>query len=98
ELYRLKGELTLQASGSGVPSPEREAEAERSFRRAIDIARGQGARLFELRAAVSLARLQQRQGKEEQACLQLTEVYGWFTEGFETIDLQEARSLLETLA
>ena len=92
ELYRRKGELLLQPSGSGVPSPEREAEADACFLRAIDIARNQEARLFELRAAMSLARLRQRRGKE--ACPQLAEVYGWFTEGFETIDLQEARALL----
>ena len=92
ELYRLKGELMLQPSGSGVPSAEPEAEAEPCFLRAIDIARSQGARLFELRAAMSLARLRQRQGKE--ACPQLGEVYGWFTEGFETKDVQEARALL----
>ena len=96
ELYRLKGELMLQPSGSGIPSPERKTEAERSFLQAIDIARAQNARLFELRAAMSLARLQQRQGKE--AYPHLAEVYGWFTEGFETKDLQEARALLETLA
>ncbi len=64
ELNRLKGELLLQQSGSGVPMLEREGEAERSFLRAIDIARGKNARFFELRAAMSLARLQQRRGKE----------------------------------
>jgi tetratricopeptide (TPR) repeat protein len=94
ELYRLNGELMLQQSGSGVASPEPEAEA--CFLRSVDIARSQEARLFELRAAMSLARLQQRQGKDEQANPQLAEVYGWFTEGFDTKDLQEARELLET--
>jgi predicted ATPase len=87
----------LQQSGSGVPSPEREAEAEGCFLRAIDIVRSQGARLFELRAAMSLARLRLRQGKKEEAYTQLAAVYGWFTEGFETKDLQEAREQLETL-
>ena len=94
ELYRLNGELMLQQSGSGVASPEPEAEA--CFLRSVDIARSQEARLFELRAAMSLARLRQQQGKDEQAYPQLAEVYGWFTEGFDTKDLQEARELLET--
>jgi predicted ATPase len=97
ELYRLKGELMLQQSGSGVPRPEWEAEAEACFLRAVDIAHSQEARLFELRAAMSLARLQQRQGKKGQAFPQLAEVYSWFTEGFDTKDLQEARELLKTL-
>jgi predicted ATPase len=96
ELYRLKGELMLQQSGSGVPNPEREAEAEGCFLQAIEIVRNQGARLFQLRAAISLTRLRLRQGKKEGAYPQLAEVYGWFTEGFETKDLQEARELLET--
>ena len=97
ELHRLKGELMLQQSGSGVRSPEREAEAEACFLRAVDIAHSQGARLFELRAAMSLAGLRLRQGKKEDAYPQLAEVYGWFTEGFETKDLQEAREQLEIL-
>ncbi|MGH8569745.1 MAG: hypothetical protein ACREXU_17515, partial [Gammaproteobacteria bacterium] len=94
ELYRLKGELMLERLD--CPVQERAGEAEACFLQAIDIACSQGARLFELRAAMSLARMRQRQGKQEQAYPQLAEIYGWFTEGFETKDLQEARALLET--
>ena len=94
ELYRLQGQLILEPLESGVASPKAEAEA---FR-AIDISRSQGARLFELRAVMSLAHLRMRQGKKQEARMRLAEVYGWFTEGFDTKDLQEARALLETLA
>jgi predicted ATPase len=96
DLYRLKGELMLEPLESGAPSPETEAEA--CFAQALNIARSQGTRLFELRAAVSLGRLRKRQGKKQEARTQLAEVYGRFTEGFDTQDLQEARALLETLA
>ncbi len=68
---------------------------ETCFRQALDIARRQGAKSLELRAAMSLGRLWQRQGKTEQARQLLAEVYAWFTEGFDTADLQEARALLE---
>jgi predicted ATPase len=99
-LYRLKGELLLQSAGqmraSGGPSVESEAEA--CFRRAIDIARRQEAKAFELRPAMSLSRLWQRQGKRAEARQLLADVYGWFTEGFDTADLQEAKALLEELA
>ena len=67
------------------------------MQRALAVARQQGAKLFELRAATCLSRLWQRQGKREAARHMLAEVYGWFTEGFETADLQEARTLLEEL-
>jgi predicted ATPase len=73
------------------------AEAERCLRTAIDIARQQSARLFELRATVSLARLLKQQGKTEEARKMLVEVYAWFTEGFETADLKDAKTLLEEL-
>ena len=89
ELHRLEGELC------------REREDERSqacFRRAIDIARAQQAKSFELRAAVSLARLWQRQGRRNQARELLKPVYGWFTEGFNTADLLDAKALLDELA
>ena len=92
ELQRLKGVLTLQSSG-GL-----EHEAEDSFRRAISIARGQQAKSLELRAALSLARLWQHQGKGAAARELLAPVYGWFTEGFDTADLQEAKALLDVLA
>ena len=96
ELYRLKGELTLQ---SGVQSPEsRVKEAEECFQRAIKIARRQSAKSWELRAVISLARLWQQQDKQENARTILTEIYGWFTEGFDTMDLREAKRLLEELS
>jgi predicted ATPase len=91
ELYRLKGELLRQKA-------EMESEAEACFRQALDIAGHQQAKSLELRAAQSLSRLWQRQGKRAQARQLLAEVYGWFTEGFDTADLQEAKALLETLS
>jgi predicted ATPase len=98
ELYRLKGELTLEPLESEAPSPEAEAEAEACFLKAIETARQQGAKLFELRAVMSLGRLHMRQGRQAEARIELAEIYGWFTEGFDTQDLREARALLETLA
>ena len=88
ELHRLKGELTL-------PDP---AEAEKCFRKAIAVARRQEARLFELRATMSLARLRQRQRKTKAARKMLAEVSGWFAEGFDTKDLEEAKAMLAELA
>jgi DNA-binding winged helix-turn-helix (wHTH) protein/predicted ATPase len=98
ELYWLQGELTLELLESGIPGVDVEAEVEACFEQALEIARSQGARLFELRAMMSLARLRMRQGKKQEVRIQLAEVYGRFTEGFDTKDLQEARALLETLA
>jgi predicted ATPase len=69
-------------------------EAETYFRRALDIARQQQAKSLELRAALSLSRLWQRQGKRDEARQLLAPIYGWFTEGFDTADLQEAKALL----
>ena len=101
ELYRLKGELTLQFkvqdSKSPAPSTHAEAEAEVCFQRAIDIARRQSAKSLELRAAMSLCRLRQQQGKRDEARHMLAEISAWFTEGFDTKDLQEAKALLEEL-
>jgi predicted ATPase len=77
---------------------EAESEAEASFRRAIDVARQQGSRSLELRAATSLGRLWHRQGRRAEARDLLEPVYAWFTEGFDTADLTEARQLAETLA
>ena len=96
ELYRLKGTLTLQ---SKVQSPRSkvEKEAEECFQKAIEIARRQQAKSLELRAVMSLSRLWQKQGKKEDARKLLAEIYGWFTEGFDTKDLQEAKALLEEL-
>ena len=80
-----------------TPSPQAEAEAEACFQKAIDIARRQSAKSLELRAVMSLSRLWQRQGKRDEAHKMLAEIYGWFTEGFDTKDLQEAKALLEEL-
>ena len=92
ELYRLKGEILL------VRSAEHHTEAEACFCQALDIARRQQAKSWELRAAMSLARLRQCQGKHAEAHELLAPIYAWFTEGFDTADLQEARALLEALA
>jgi predicted ATPase len=93
DLHRLQGELLLLHAGEGGG-----AEAEACFHHALTIARRQQAKSLELRAAISLGRLWQRQGKRAEARELLAEVYGWFTEGFDTADLQEAKTLLETLA
>jgi predicted ATPase len=119
ELYRLKGELTLQAKMPGAPShippstpnvqcdkstarkrlepgawsAARESEA--CFRQALAVARRQEAKALELRAAMSLSRLWQQQGKRAEAHALLAPIYGWFTEGFDTADLQEAKALLD---
>ncbi len=91
ELHRLRGELLLQSS---VAQP---GEAEACFQQALTVARRQQAKSLELRAAMSLSRLWQRQGKRSDAHQLLAPIYGWFTEGFDTADLQEARALLEAL-
>ena len=88
----LKGVLLLQQSA------EHQGEAEESLQQALEIARRQQARSWELRAAMSLSRLWQQQGKRTEAYELLAPIYGWFTEGFDTADLQEARTLLEELA
>jgi predicted ATPase len=75
-----------------------EAEAERCFQHAIEVARKQQAKSLELRAAMSLSRLWQKQGKREEARQLLAAIYGWFTEGFDTPDLKEAKALLEELS
>jgi predicted ATPase len=92
EVYWLKGELLLTRSAA------HHAEAETCFRQALDVARHQQAKSWELRAATSLARLWQRQGKRTEAYELLAPIYGWFTEGFDTADLQEAQALLDALA
>jgi hypothetical protein len=79
-----------------TPNPQVEAEA--CFHKAIDIARRLGAKSWELRAVTSLSRLWQQQGKTEEARRMLAAVYGWFTEGFDTADLQEAKALLAALS
>ncbi len=92
ELHRVKGVLLLQQSTRD------ERESETCFLRALDNARRRRAKSLELRAAMSLARLWQSQGKKMEARRLLGEIYGWFTEGFDTADLQEAKALLEALA
>jgi len=72
--------------------------AEESFRKAIDVARRQQAKSWELRAATSLSRLLQKQGKKDEARRMLSEIYNWFTEGFDTADLKDARALLDSLS
>ena len=121
EIYRLKGELTLQSSvqrlGSSVkkssklkvqsskskntdPRPltlDPQSEAEACFLKAIEISQKQQAKSLELRAVTSLAQLWQQLGKQKEAHQMLSEVYNWFTEGFDTKDLQEAKALIEEL-
>jgi predicted ATPase len=89
ELYRLKGHLLL------LEDTANEQHAEKCFRHAVDVARQQQAKSLELRAAMSLSCLWQARGRTAEARGLLTEISGWFTEGFATADLQEARSLLE---
>src|SRR5262249_48893056 len=81
-----------------TPSTQAEAEAEACFHKAIEVARRQSAKSWELRAVMSLSRLWQSQGKKKEAHRMLAEIYGWFTEGFDTKDLQEAKALLAELA
>jgi predicted ATPase len=92
ELYRLNGELLLQQS------PDNATEAEACFHQALSIAQSQQAKSWELRAATSLARLWQSQGKRDKARELLGPVYNWFTEGFDTADLIDAKTLLDELA
>jgi len=92
ELHREKGELLLSRT------PADQAGAEVSFRTALDVARRKKGKLWELRTAMSLARLWQQQGRKEDARDLLAPVYDWFTEGFDTRDLKEAEVLLEELA
>jgi TOMM system kinase/cyclase fusion protein len=92
ELYRLKGELLLQQS------LDNQVETEACFHKALDIARSQQAKSLELRAVTSLSKLWQQQGKRQEAHDLLAPVYGWFTEGFDTADLKDAKGLLDELA
>ena len=92
EIHRLHGEITAR-----LPYPD-PAKAEDSFRTALAIAREQGTRGYELRAATSLARLWHEQGRQGEARELLAPVYGWFTEGFDTPDLKDAAKLLSELA
>ena len=89
-MHRVRGELYSSLS--------RESEAEAAFSAALAIARNQAAKWWELRTAVSLARLWRDQGKTAEARALLAPVYDWFTEGFDTLDLKDAKALLEALA
>ena len=92
EIHRIVGEIELMA-------PERDVtKAEGHFQRALDIARARQTRSWELRAATSLARLWRNQGKRQEAHDVLAPVFAWFTEGFDTPDLKEAKALLDELA
>jgi predicted ATPase len=92
EIYRLQGILLLRQPGTP------QAQAEAWLRRALDVARRQEAKSLELRAAMSLSRLWQQQGKRQAAYDLLAPIYHWFTEGFDTADLQGARALLAELS
>jgi predicted ATPase len=92
ELHRLEGELRLRCDAAD------EQRAEASFRRALEIARAQKAKSWELRAATSLARLWGERGRRTEARDLLAPVYAWFTEGFDTADLKDAKALLAELA
>ena len=93
ELFRIQGELLHKRATTDVEA----IEAEACFQRALDTARTQQAKSLELRAATSLGRLWHQQGKDQQTHALLNPVYAWFTEGLETADLQEAKTLLEAL-
>jgi predicted ATPase len=92
EAYRLQGEFLLRQATPDAP------QAEACFQQALAIASRQQAKSWELRAAMSLSRLWQQQGKRIEAYELLAPIYGWFTEGFDTADLQDARALLNVLA
>jgi predicted ATPase len=99
ELHRLTGELSLDLrAGRGATVGDGQSKAEEYLRRALEIARRQNAKSSELRAATSLARLLRNQRRGSEARLTLAEVYGWFTEGFDTADLKDAKALLEELS
>jgi hypothetical protein len=93
EVYRIEGELLLKGANASA-----EAAAEERFQTAIELARSRAQKSFELRAAMSLARLWQRQGRNEEARRALADIYGSFTEGFGTADLMAAKALLDELA
>jgi predicted ATPase len=92
EVHRRAGEIALKS-----PEPDA-AQAEAYFERALTVARQQQAKSFELRTAMSMARLWRGRGKRDEAHDLLAPVYGWFTEGFDTLDLKEDKALLDTLA
>ena len=91
EVYRTAGEIALKSPGRDI------TKAQAYFERALAVARQQQAKSWELRAAMSMARLWSDQGKRDEARELLAPVYGWFTEGFDTLDLKEAKALLDEL-
>jgi predicted ATPase len=91
EMHRLKGELLLRQDDLNA------AEAKSCFERAIEIARKQSAKSLELRATTSLARLFRGTGRRDEASTMLADIYNWFTEGFDTADLRDAKALLDEL-
>ena len=91
ELHRLKGEATLMRQFSAY------SEAEACFRKAIELAQGESAKWWELRATVSLCRLLRDTNRVDEAHVMLAEIYNWFTEGFDTADLKDAKALLDEL-
>src|SRR5262249_32181554 len=103
EIYRLTGELLIEVEGAGRTGGAAEGmqgveSPEGCFLTAIEIARRQEGKSLELRATVSLCRLWQQQGKKDEARHMLADIYGFFTEGFDTIDLQQAQALLQELS
>jgi len=92
ELHRMRGELLLMQEAADL------SEAENCFRAAIEVARHQSAKSLELRATIGLARLFAKQGRRNEARTMLAEIYGWFTEGFDTADLRDAKALLDELS
>ena len=90
ELYRLKGEALLAGAGTA-------SEAETAIKKSIDVARRQNAKSWELRGAMSLARLRQQQSRPQEAVALLAPILAWFTEGFDTADLKDAKALLDKL-
>jgi predicted ATPase len=90
ELYRLRGEALLAGAGTA-------SEAEAAMQLAIEVARRQNTKSWELRGAMSLARLRRQQGRKEEAVALLAPIYGWFTEGFDTADLKAAKAMLDNL-
>jgi len=96
ELWRIRGDLLLLQDAQ--PGSNSQAQAESCFRQAIDIARHQQTKWWELRATVSLARLLAKWARRDEARSMLADIYNWFTEGFDTADLKEAKALLDELA
>jgi predicted ATPase len=92
EIHRIKGELLLRQDPSKI------AEAQSCFERAIEVAHSQSAKSYELRGTTSLARLLRDIGRRDEACAMLAEIYNWFTEGFDTADLKDAKALLDELS